>query len=169
MAPAGVVSIRRGKNVVGSGLPCQRRVFSEVFVRLRRGRWDKLRIGYSPLGSARPRSLASHHCRHSLDRLSDDQTRHFCTKTFEQASGVGNSAFYAPGRDLVQMLPFEAFRDKEGSYATALPTTKSEGISGSGSAEAAVASASHALVLSAEGLRHRPRRRKYVWCRLRMR
>jgi antirestriction protein ArdC len=47
-------------------------------------------------------------------------------KTFEQASSVGNSAFYAPGRDLVQMPSFEAFRDKEGSYATALHITTSE-------------------------------------------
>jgi antirestriction protein ArdC len=32
----------------------------------------------------------------------------------------GNSAFYAPGRDVIQMPPFEAFRDKESYYATAL-------------------------------------------------
>lgn len=32
----------------------------------------------------------------------------------------GNSAFYAPARDIVQMPPFEAFRDKESYYATAL-------------------------------------------------
>ena len=32
----------------------------------------------------------------------------------------GNQAFYAPARDVVQMPPFEAFRDKESYYATAL-------------------------------------------------
>ncbi len=32
----------------------------------------------------------------------------------------GNSAFYAPGRDLIQLPPFEAFRDKESYYATGL-------------------------------------------------
>lgn len=32
----------------------------------------------------------------------------------------GNSAFYAPARDAIQLPPFEAFRDKESYYATAL-------------------------------------------------
>lgn len=32
----------------------------------------------------------------------------------------GNQAFYAPARDVVQLPPFEAFRDKESYYATAL-------------------------------------------------
>lgn len=32
----------------------------------------------------------------------------------------GNSAFYAPSRDAIQLPPFEAFRDKESYYATAL-------------------------------------------------
>jgi antirestriction protein ArdC len=32
----------------------------------------------------------------------------------------GNSAYYSPDRDLVQMPPFEAFKDKESYYATAL-------------------------------------------------
>jgi antirestriction protein ArdC len=32
----------------------------------------------------------------------------------------GNSAYYSPDRDAVQMPPFEAFRDKESYYATAL-------------------------------------------------
>jgi antirestriction protein ArdC len=32
----------------------------------------------------------------------------------------GNSAFYAPSRDVVQLPPFEAFKDKESYYATAL-------------------------------------------------
>ena len=32
----------------------------------------------------------------------------------------GNRAFYAPSRDAIQLPPFEAFRDKESYYATAL-------------------------------------------------
>lgn len=32
----------------------------------------------------------------------------------------GNAAFYAPSRDVVQLPPFEAFKDKESYYATAL-------------------------------------------------
>jgi antirestriction protein ArdC len=32
----------------------------------------------------------------------------------------GNSAFYAPARDAIQLPPFEAFKDKESYYATAL-------------------------------------------------
>lgn len=32
----------------------------------------------------------------------------------------GNIAFYAPSRDITRLPPFEAFRDKESSYCTAL-------------------------------------------------
>ncbi len=44
---------------------------------------------------------------------------------FMKATGAtihhgGNSAFYAPARDVVQLPPFEAFKDKESYYATAL-------------------------------------------------
>ena len=44
----------------------------------------------------------------------------FMTATGATIQHGGNSAFYAPGRDLVQMPPIEAFRDKESYYATAL-------------------------------------------------
>ena len=44
----------------------------------------------------------------------------FMTATGATMQHGGNRAFYAPGRDLVQMPPFEAFRDKESYYATAL-------------------------------------------------
>jgi len=44
----------------------------------------------------------------------------FLTATGADIQHGGNRAFYAPGRDLVQMPPFEAFRDKESYYATAL-------------------------------------------------
>ena len=45
---------------------------------------------------------------------------HFLTATGAAIYHGGNQAFYAPGRDIVQMPPFEAFRDKESYYATAL-------------------------------------------------
>lgn len=44
----------------------------------------------------------------------------FITATGAAIHHGGNQAFYAPGRDIVQMPPFEAFRDKESYYATAL-------------------------------------------------
>lgn len=45
--------------------------------------------------------------------------------SFVKATGAtihhgGNSAYYSPARDAVQMPPFEAFRDRESYYATAL-------------------------------------------------
>jgi antirestriction protein ArdC len=49
-----------------------------------------------------------------------DSADRFMTATGAVLQHGGNSAFYAPGRDLVQMPPFEAFRDKESYYATAL-------------------------------------------------
>ncbi len=44
----------------------------------------------------------------------------FMTATGATIRHGGNKAFYAPGPDLVQMPPFEAFKDKESYYATAL-------------------------------------------------
>jgi len=44
----------------------------------------------------------------------------FITATGATVYHGGNSAYYAPSRDIVQMPPFEAFRDKESYYATAL-------------------------------------------------
>ena len=44
----------------------------------------------------------------------------FMTATGASISHGGNSAFYAPGPDRIQMPPFEAFRDNESYYATAL-------------------------------------------------
>ncbi|MCU1336681.1 MAG: ardC [Bryobacterales bacterium] len=49
-----------------------------------------------------------------------DSADRFMTATAATIRHGGNRAFYAPGRDLVQMPPFEAFRDKESYYATAL-------------------------------------------------
>jgi antirestriction protein ArdC len=44
----------------------------------------------------------------------------FMTSTAATVQHGGNRAFYAPGPDMVQLPPFEAFRDKESYYATAL-------------------------------------------------
>lgn len=44
----------------------------------------------------------------------------FMTATGATIYHGGNAAYYAPARDIVQMPPFEAFRDKESYYATAL-------------------------------------------------
>ena len=44
----------------------------------------------------------------------------FMTATGATIQHGGNRAFYAPGRDVVQLPPFEALRDKESYYATAL-------------------------------------------------
>ena len=44
----------------------------------------------------------------------------FITATGITINHGGNSAYYAPARDVIQLPPFEAFRDKESYYATAL-------------------------------------------------
>lgn len=44
----------------------------------------------------------------------------FMTNTAAAIQHGGNQALYAPARDVVQLPPFEAFRDKESYYATAL-------------------------------------------------
>jgi antirestriction protein ArdC len=44
----------------------------------------------------------------------------FMTGTGATIQHGGNQAFYAPSRDVVQLPPFEAFKDKESYYATAL-------------------------------------------------
>jgi len=45
---------------------------------------------------------------------------HFMTATRATINHGGNSAYYAPARDMVQMPPFATFRDAESYYATAL-------------------------------------------------
>jgi antirestriction protein ArdC len=44
----------------------------------------------------------------------------FMTATGATINHGGNRAFYAPARDAIQLPPFEAFKDKESYYATAL-------------------------------------------------
>ena len=50
----------------------------------------------------------------------DEQADRFISGTAAVLRHGGNQAFYAPSRDLIQLPPFEAFRDKESYYATAL-------------------------------------------------
>lgn len=49
-----------------------------------------------------------------------DQADRFIGATSAAISHGGNRAFYAPSRDAIQLPPFEAFRDRESYYATAL-------------------------------------------------
>ena len=44
----------------------------------------------------------------------------FMTNTAATIHHGGNRAFYAPARDAIQLPPFEAFKEKESYYATAL-------------------------------------------------
>jgi antirestriction protein ArdC len=49
-----------------------------------------------------------------------DSVEAFMVNTEAVIHHGGNRAFYAPGRDAIQLPPFEAFKDKESYYATAL-------------------------------------------------
>jgi antirestriction protein ArdC len=49
-----------------------------------------------------------------------DAADRFMASTKAVINHGGNSAFYAPARDVIQLPPFEAFRDAESYYATAL-------------------------------------------------
>ena len=49
-----------------------------------------------------------------------DNTDRFIANTAAIIHHGGNRAFYTPARDAIQMPPFEAFKDKESYYATAL-------------------------------------------------
>ncbi len=49
-----------------------------------------------------------------------DHAERFIANTGIPVQHGGNSAYYAPAKDLVQMPPFEAFKDRESYYATIL-------------------------------------------------
>ncbi|MDE1152821.1 MAG: zincin-like metallopeptidase domain-containing protein [Micavibrio sp.] len=49
-----------------------------------------------------------------------DDTERFIANTGAVIGHGGDKAYYAPARDIVQMPPFEAFKDKESYYATIL-------------------------------------------------
>jgi antirestriction protein ArdC len=49
-----------------------------------------------------------------------ESAERFISATGAKINHGGDSAFYAPARDIVQLPPFERFRDRESYYATAL-------------------------------------------------
>lgn len=49
-----------------------------------------------------------------------DHAERFIANTGITVQHGGNRAYYAPGKDLVQMPPFEAFKDRESYYSTIL-------------------------------------------------
>ncbi|MBW7909907.1 MAG: DUF1738 domain-containing protein [Alphaproteobacteria bacterium] len=49
-----------------------------------------------------------------------DHAERFIVNTGVAVQHGGNSAYYSPAKDLVQMPPFEAFKDRESYYATIL-------------------------------------------------
>lgn len=80
--------------------------------------------GYSVFNVEQVEGLPAHYYakpEHPLplsERL--DHAERFLTNTGATIRHGGNKAYYSPSQDLVQMPPFEAFRDKESYYATAL-------------------------------------------------
>ena len=80
--------------------------------------------GYSVFNVEQVEGLPAHYYtqqEHPLplsERL--DHAERFLTNTGATICHGGNRAYYSPSQDLVQMPPFEAFRDKESYYSTAL-------------------------------------------------
>ena len=80
--------------------------------------------GYTVFNVEQVEGLPAHYYAQPVNTLSVEQRMETAEK-FIKATGAeirhgGNSAFYAPSRDLVQIPPFETFKDKEGYYATVL-------------------------------------------------
>ena len=79
--------------------------------------------GYSVFNVEQIDALPAHYYAQPANPLPLSQriesAERFMTATRAEIRHGGNSAFYAPGRDLVQLPPFETFRDAESYYATA--------------------------------------------------
>lgn len=80
--------------------------------------------GYTVFNVEQVEGLPAHYYAQPLHPLALSE-RIDAADAFMKGTGVtiqhgGNSAYYSPGSDIVQMPPFEAFKDKEGYYATAL-------------------------------------------------
>jgi antirestriction protein ArdC len=80
--------------------------------------------GYTVFNVEQIESLPAHYYAQAVDPLPLSE-RIETADRFISATGAtirhgGNSAYYSPAHDLIQMPPFEAFRDKESYYATAL-------------------------------------------------
>jgi antirestriction protein ArdC len=80
--------------------------------------------GYTVFNVEQVEGLPAHYYaqpEHSLPLLERiENADRFMTNTAATIHHGGNSAFYAPSRDIIQLPPFEAFKDKESYYATAL-------------------------------------------------
>lgn len=83
---------------------------------------------------AQPEGLPAHHYAQPDNPLPlserIENADRFMVATGATIHQGGNSAFYAPSRDIIQLPPFEAFKDKESYYGTAMheltPWTKHE-------------------------------------------
>ena len=80
--------------------------------------------GYTVFNVEQVEGLPAHYYAQPLNPLSVEQ-RMEAADRFIKATGAdirhgGHGAYYAPGPDFVQMPNFEAFKDKEGYYATLL-------------------------------------------------
>jgi antirestriction protein ArdC len=80
--------------------------------------------GYTVFNVEQLDGLPSHYYAQSANPLPlserIENADRFITKTAATIHHGGNRAFYAPARDAIQLPPFEAFKDKESYYATAL-------------------------------------------------
>jgi antirestriction protein ArdC len=80
--------------------------------------------GYTVFNVEQVEGLPSHYYAQSANPLPlserIEKADRFITKTAATIHHGGNRAFYAPARDAIQLPPFEAFKDKESYYATAL-------------------------------------------------
>ncbi|MDI1226183.1 MAG: zincin-like metallopeptidase domain-containing protein [bacterium] len=80
--------------------------------------------GYNVFNVEQVENLPAHYYAQPIQPLSIaeriENADSFMKATGAAISHGGNRAFYAPGRDIIQLPPFEAFKDKESYYATAL-------------------------------------------------
>jgi antirestriction protein ArdC len=80
--------------------------------------------GYTVFNVEQVDALPAHYYAQALNPLPLEKrvesADRFMTATGATITHGGNSAFYSPARDMVQMPPFATFRDAESYYATAL-------------------------------------------------
>jgi antirestriction protein ArdC len=80
--------------------------------------------GYTVFNVEQVDALPAHYYAQALNPLPLEKriesADRFMTATGAAINHGGNSAFYSPARDMVQMPPFATFRDAESYYATAL-------------------------------------------------
>ena len=80
--------------------------------------------GYTVFNVEQIDGLPAHHYAQPVDPLPLSErignADRFLSNTGATIHHGGNRAFYSPSHDVIQLPPFEAFRDKESYYATAL-------------------------------------------------